>query len=269
MQRSLALALLGALGAMATASASTVPLTGGDSTDGLDLHNGTGVVLAQTVNGASGITIQNVLFNSAFNGASETYAVGQPVVFTPNSINPNATTYPSFGSPTGYSGDDTSLLSLINTGVAYGPAPGEQPAGNPSENFITMTISGLTPGATYTVDALTSTDGYGNHGAVDSSSGRSESIFYDGGSGGSTFLDTPTILNENVYDTHGSVKVGTAGTIVVSFAGVGPTPFNGGRGNDNNDGAIAQAIIISVPEPATFSLIGLGCVGFLARQRKA
>jgi hypothetical protein len=164
--------------------------------------------------------------------------------------------------------NDTNLLSLINTGVAYGSGDPMVP----SKNFIHVEITGLTPNGLYTVDSLVSALGYGNHGDQALNSGRQMTVTY---TGATTYTDNPIILNGNgmagdtlyngIYDDRGTVLADSSGDITLNYVGIpnGSLPTPMGYTGDGNDGAILEAVIVTaVPEPsAAVAWAGLGAIG--------
>lgn len=252
------------------ASASVVALTNGGPAGGLSLDAANVVAAQDAVSSAEATAsspntvptevVQGVTFNSSQGGVnvSITYdpAPGDSGIFTPETPDQFSTSDPN----------NAPLLAIDNAGLLYNshskPAP-----------QITATITGLTPGGTYTIDSLASVLGYGNY---QGGAGRSEIV-----SAGPTAL-TPTatdqadIFNGNLYDIHQTGVVATGGTIVVTYSGTAnPAYQNGGTGqysNDEwpNDGAVLTAVIVTqVPEPASLGLLTLGGLGLLARRRRA
>ena len=134
--------------------------------------------------------------------------------------------------------EDNNLLSLFNAG------------GDFNTQYMTYTVSNLTPNTSYRVDTLASVLGY--------SVPRSYTVSYNGGSVSGTLVPASSTY---LYAFKDIVNSTGAGEIVVTYQ------------NLTGDGPTVSGLVVStVPEPSTcaMALAGLACGGYsMFRRRRA
>ncbi len=218
-----------------TSQATVITLTGGDATDGWVAP--ASPVLAYNVGGfiipAATETIQGITFTGWPSGttAPSSYSFGGSVKVTGNTSTFGASAYtaPSYSSPTA---NDTAMSALMGTIFYNYNSSGTGP--------LEITISGLTSGASYLLDAFTFSDGV--------SPRANETITVNGTQtdqwnmvGGTSYLvaDTVTAPSGNivldVYNYNTSLSSG--GTPILSGFAISAVP---------------------APEPSSVVLLGLG-----------
>lgn len=217
----------------------TTSVTGGDAGNGLTL-DAPNVVGALNIGAGGGpLTIQGVQF------ASDTQ-------------NPySSLSWSGFGggfqseftgtfSFSGSSANDVALGTLY-TSFFYGA------------NYMGITVTGLTPGATYKFNALSSLAGF--------SGPRGLEIFAQNtGQASGTIQDHILAASTTAYDTTFLWNAGSDGKVSI---GAVPGTFDGNFPSDPGPGSWLNGLVITqVPEPSTFALAGIGLVVLFGFRRR-
>lgn len=224
-------------------------LTGGDSTDGVNLSTlGTefgGFYAVNSETGQSAITLQGETFVALSHDTGGTNFI----TATPNggfnaATTADTATNANFTNPTTPSTNDTALLSLVNTGF-YQTAP----AG------VALQVFNLAHSTAYTFTLFMSADG--NTGLT-----NSETVTTTDGTGGSstaTFGGASTV--NDIYELSYTATSDASGTLKIAITSNTASPAF------LDAGLVTLAI---TPEPSTWAMLlgGMGALGFLIRARK-
>lgn len=220
----------------------TTSVTGGDAGNGLTF-DAPNVVGALNIGAGGGpLTIQGVQF------ASDTQ-------------NPySSLSWSGFGggfqseftgtfSFSGSSANDVALGTLY-TSFFYGA------------NYMGITVTGLTPGATYKFNALSSLAGF--------SGPRGLEIFAQNtGQASGTIQDHILAASTTAYDTTFLWNAGSDGKVSI---GAVPGTFDGNFPGDPGPGSWLNGLVITqitpAPEPSTFALAGIGLVVLFGFRRR-
>ena len=227
-----------------TAEAEVVRLTSGDPSGGLVLDPSQ--VLAALFTPANGNFSQSLVTSATqvfqgvtFSATSSSVARASSPTGTNFYLTPSGTLTASSagltnaGSP---STEDNNLLSLFNAG------------GDFNTQYMTYTVSNLSPNTSYRVDTLASVLGYNVP--------RSYTVSYNGGFVSGTLVPASSTY---LYAFKDIVNSTGAGEIVVTYQ------------NLTGDGPSVSGLVVStVPEPSTcaMALAGLACGGYSLFHRR-
>lgn len=145
-------------------------------------------------------------------------------------------TAPSLGA----SANDTAFSTVLKN-IYYG-------------GTMTTDVSGLTAGLPYQLDLLVATNGFGS---------RRMRVEFRDSSNAVLFSELPfIILSTNAYDISRTIVAPADGIIRVAAIGAPDATYT-----DPN--AIVSALVVTLPEPASLSLLALGCLLVTRRPRGA